>query len=92
MKRVQLFFLISSIFLFSNCQSRTDNTREKAFLTYLVTCTGGSVTACQSGCPTSCGLGTTDPVPADKLSCMTSCQSTCTSNCNSLGLLFTFIK
>lgn len=92
MKLIQLFILLSSIFLFSNCQSRTDNTREKAFLTYLVTCTGGSVTACQNTCAPSCGLGTSDLVPADKLSCMTSCQSTCSTNCNSLGLLFTFIK
>ncbi|MCB1179200.1 MAG: hypothetical protein KDK36_16580 [Leptospiraceae bacterium] len=92
MKALKFLSIIVFVFFISNCQSREDTTLQKSVLTYLITCTGGSLDACNSNCSSTCGIAETDAVTGANLSCMTSCQSTCSTNCNSLSLLFTFIK
>lgn len=92
MKLLQLLVITILLFSMGNCKSRKDETREKAILTYLVACKGGSLSACNSDCAPSCGIASTDAITPEKLPCVSSCQSSCSTNCSGFSILFTFIK
>ncbi|MCU0825703.1 MAG: hypothetical protein MUF77_13820, partial [Leptospira sp.] len=49
---VFLFGIFSLLLLTSFCQERKDRTIERNLLTYIITCDGGSLEACQRNCAT----------------------------------------
>ncbi len=87
MKYINTIIFLSLILLFFHCTKKPDNTKQKAILSYVLTCTGGSLAACNESCVYSCGLTLDSALTPSNYPCLTSCQSTCSTNCNSLNLL-----
>ncbi|MDF3819407.1 hypothetical protein P3G55_05830 [Leptospira sp. 96542] len=83
MKRwLSLFVLSFSLLFLASCQKRQDKTVENNLLTYLLTCTGGSLQACQSTCAAQYPNVTGENFPA-----MDACNTTCTNNCSLSSVL-----
>ncbi|TGK54168.1 hypothetical protein EHQ16_18835 [Leptospira kanakyensis] len=61
----------------TSCEKRKDNTIKNNILTFLVTCTGGSLDACNSGC-----AGKYPDVTGDNYPAASACFSACSTNCN----------
>ncbi|MCB1157167.1 MAG: hypothetical protein H7A25_07105 [Leptospiraceae bacterium] len=76
-----IFILIFSLFLFSSCSSRKDDSLEKSIFTFLISCTGGSKEACKNSCAGQCGLSA-DAVTNTLYPCVQSCHSNCDTVCD----------
>ncbi len=89
MKIVKIIFIL---LIFINCSTNTDESKPKAILTFLTTCTGNSITSCQSACYNSCSAPATENIVAEKVNCVNTCQNNCTTNCNYLTLYTTLSR
>ncbi|MBE7413156.1 MAG: hypothetical protein L6Q54_12005 [Leptospiraceae bacterium] len=94
MKRNLTISIIILFVAFYSCSENKSQTKEKriekVMITYLLSCTGGSLEACRTGCGPTCGIPVGSALTAAALPCVTSCQSTCSSNCDlttSLGVI-----
>ncbi|MBP9889467.1 MAG: hypothetical protein KBF93_24435 [Leptospiraceae bacterium] len=79
---VKFLFILFIPVLLINCPTHKDNTLRNGLASYMLNCTGGSVSACNSGCNNYCGVPDGNPVKSENVNCITTCQSSCASNCN----------
>ncbi|XDD51712.1 hypothetical protein AB3N59_08290 [Leptospira sp. WS92.C1] len=88
MRKLSSIILFSFLLLiaFEGCSSRKDETKEKAFLSYVLSCgPGGTVDSCNAGCASTYGAPT-----AENFQALNACTSACSSNCNLLTLFLQF--
>ncbi|WP_232225883.1 hypothetical protein [Leptospira terpstrae] len=78
MNRLFVLVVLCFVMIFStSCQKREDKTVERNLFTFLLTCTGGSLTACNADCAAKYPDVTGDNYPA-----ASTCFSACSTNCN----------
>ncbi len=88
---VKFLFILFIPFLLINCPTHKDNTLRNGLAAYMLSCTGGSVSACNSSCTSYCGVPDGAVVTSDKVSCVNTCQASCSSNCNLSTTLLLFL-
>lgn len=92
---VKFLFILLVPFLFTNCPthpSNPDKVTKNSLILYSFNCHGGSLTACNGGCNSQCGIADGAAVTTDKFSCLTNCQSTCSSDCNVSTTLLLYLS
>ncbi|TGL37800.1 hypothetical protein [Leptospira perdikensis] len=78
MNRLFVLVVLCFVMIFStSCTKREDKTVERNLMTFLLTCTGGSLEACNAGCAAKYPNVTGDNYPA-----ASACFSACSTNCN----------
>ncbi|TGK35597.1 hypothetical protein EHQ12_07265 [Leptospira gomenensis] len=78
-------FLLSALFL--GCNSRKDETTDKAILNYMLSCgPGGTIESCNASCSDRYGA----TVTSANLQALNSCTSACATNCNLVSLFLTY--
>ncbi|PKA26748.1 hypothetical protein [Leptospira meyeri] len=78
MNRLFVLVVLCFVMIFStSCQKREDKTVERNLMTFLVTCTGGSLEACNAGC-----AGKYPDVTGDNYPAASACFTACSTNCN----------
>lgn len=78
MKRFFLLVTLGFVVFFStSCQKRQDKTLERNLFTFIVSCTGGSLTACNADCAAKYPNITGDNYPT-----ASTCFSNCSTNCS----------
>lgn len=83
MKRFFLLIVLSFVvFLSTSCQKREDKTLERNLFTFIVSCTGGSLEACNSGC-----AATYPDITGANYTAASACFSNCSTNCNLSGTI-----
>ncbi|WP_208652429.1 hypothetical protein [Leptospira kemamanensis] len=83
MKRFFLLIVLSFVVFFStSCSERKDTTLQRNLFTFLVSCTGGSLDACNSGCAAQY-----PDITGPNYTAASTCFSNCTTNCNLSGTL-----
>ncbi|MDZ4727492.1 MAG: hypothetical protein SH817_15145 [Leptospira sp.] len=78
---LKLIILSSLVFTFSQCQKREDKTIQRNLLTFVVGCTGGSLSACQANCAT-----TYPDVTGENYPNVSTCNSNCSNYCSLTNL------
>ncbi|MCT8332979.1 hypothetical protein NUH30_04785 [Leptospira sp. 85282-16] len=78
MNRLLVLVVLCFVMIFStSCQKREDKTLERNLFTFLISCTGGSLDACNADCaakyPDITGVNYTSA---------SACFSACSTNCN----------
>ncbi|RHX93359.1 hypothetical protein DLM76_14870 [Leptospira yasudae] len=83
----KLFSILISLLLLSTvfvgCNSRKDETTDKAIFNYILACgPGGTIESCNAGCAATYG----NTVTTTNLQSLNTCTSSCSTNCNVLTL------
>lgn len=83
MKRFILLIVLGFVmFLSTSCQKREDKTLERNLFTFIVSCTGGSLDACNSGCAAAY-----PDITGANYTAASTCFSNCSTNCNLSGTI-----
>ena len=78
MRMVLILSIMTTVFFFSSCSERKDNTLNNAILQFALLCPGGTASACVAQTCTS----QFPDVTTENFTAVSNCTSNCTNNCN----------